>query len=113
MTEPHGRSPRQAWREAWIQVWVMLFDHIPLVIGVALTATVHKIRTIVLPTDATAWSRVLDATLVAGEFSLLASLVAPKLVDLAGELGEGSGIAWRRMVHAFCKGKRLPPAPRL
>jgi len=107
------RQPGEAWRDAWSQVAVMLADHIPLVIGFALVVTVHKIRSTIMPAETRPWTRVIDGALIAAEFTLFASLVLTKGIDLLGELVEGLGIAWHRAAHAFKKGKRLPPTPRL
>jgi len=110
---PRPREPVEAWRDAWSQTAVMLADHIPLMVGVALVVTVHKIRSAIMPEEIRSWTRVIDGALIAAEVTLFASLVLTKGIDLVGEVVEGLGIAWHRALHAFKKGKRLPPTPRL
>ena len=73
--ETRPRQPGEAWRDAWSQVAVMLADHIPLVIGVALVVTVHKIRSAIMPAEIRSWTRVIDGALLSAEFTLFASLV--------------------------------------
>ena len=111
--ETRPRQPGEAWRDAWSQVAVMLADHIPLVVGVALVVTVHKIRSAIMPAEIRSWTRVIDGALLSAEFTLFASLVLTKGIDLVGEVVEGLGIAWHRALHGFKKGRRSPPTPRL
>jgi hypothetical protein len=106
------RTAGEAWKDAWAQAWIMLCDHIPLMVGAALVGGIHKARAVLLPGDGRAWQSVIDVTLLAAEISLFFSLVVTKGVDLVGEFGVAVGVAWRRIVHAFKTGKRLPSPPR-
>jgi len=91
----------------------MLIDHIPLVVGAALVAFVHLVRTWVVAGNTGVWTRLLDAVLLVAELTLLVSLVASKALDLIGELGEGVGVAKHRIAKAWRSGERSPPPPRL
>jgi hypothetical protein len=93
----------------------MLWDALPLVVGLILVAIVHAIRTQLFPPAASSgpWTRAIDYALWLSELGLLLGLVGVKAIDVVGEMGEAIGIGVHRTRHAWKTGTHAPRPPRV
>jgi hypothetical protein len=90
----------------------MLFEHIPLIVGVGLVVAVHTAGEHLTLDKTHMWTAVIDAFLLVSQVVLFVSLVAAKALELVVELTVAAVSGWRRIREAAStEPKRLNPEP--
>lgn len=100
---PTRRSLKRAFIDNSRTAIIMVLDEIPTITGIVVVVAVHGIRAQILLEEA-AWTKVLDAALLWIEVALLLSLLAPKAVDLLGELFEAAVVRYMRLRNVWRTG---------
>lgn len=82
----------------------MMAEHTPLVAAMVVVAVSDIIRRAISPSGDGLLARVSAGALGVAEITLLASLVAPKGIELVCDLAERTGVGIFRVKHAFRTG---------